>query len=207
MAFAVEELEEYATEVKETVHSNLTDEALAELVQNGNTDHFGALVDRYEKKLLRYGAKFLARGEDIEDIVQEIFMKSFQNIRSFRTSERFSPWIYRIAHNEFVNALKKQQRAPLYLFDFDTLIPHPHYEDPKETERELLEMKQMLEKGLEQLQPKYREVLILHYLEELEYKEISDVLQVPQGTVGVRIKRAKEALKKIYDEMNLSYGS
>lgn len=184
-----------------------TDEELAALVQKGDTEKFGVLVERYEQKLLRYGKKFLPRHEDIQDIVQDIFIRTFQNIQSFDTAQRFSPWIYRIAHNTFVNSLKKQARNPFVLVDFDTLLSHTVVEDPIVAEREQKEMRQMLEQGLEKLEPKYREVLILYYLEDMSYKEISDILQTPTGTVGVRIKRAKEALRSVYDTMNLHYGA
>jgi RNA polymerase sigma-70 factor (ECF subfamily) len=63
----------------------------------------------------------------------------------------------------------------------------------------------MIEKGLEEVRPAYREVLILYYLDELSYQEIADVLRVPVGTVGVRIKRAREALRKVYEELNMHY--
>ena len=63
----------------------------------------------------------------------------------------------------------------------------------------------MAEQGLEQLNPKYREVLILYYLEELSYQEISDVLQVPLATVGVRLRRAREALKAVYHRLQLDH--
>jgi RNA polymerase sigma-70 factor (ECF subfamily) len=183
-----------------------SDEQVARLVQGGDKEAFGVLVERYEEKLLRYGRKFLSTREDIEDIVQDVFMSTYQNIQSFDTSQKFSPWVYRIAHNAYVNALKKHSRNPLVLVDFDTLLSHPVYEDPAPRERESKEIKQMIDKGLESLPPKYREVLILYYLEEMPYKEIADVLEVPVGTIGIRIKRGKEALKKLYGTMNLEYG-
>ncbi|HVV38950.1 MAG TPA: RNA polymerase sigma factor [Candidatus Paceibacterota bacterium] len=184
-----------------------TDEELARRVQSGDKEVFGALMERYEQKLLRYGAKFLATHDDIVDIVQDVFIRTYQNIQSFDTSQRFSPWIYRIAHNAFVNALKRRSYNPLTLVDFDTFISHVAYEDPAPKERERKEMRAMIDKGLEELQPKYREVLILHYLEDMPYKEIADILQIPSGTVGIRIKRAKEALKGVYQKMNLDYGA
>lgn len=186
--------------------SEQSDEALAVSVQGGDTEKFGALVERYEGKLLRYGRKFLSAPQDIEDIVQDVFVSTFQNMKSFDASQKFSPWIYRIAHNAFVNALKKKSRNPLLLVDFDALIAHPVYEDPAPREREQREMKQMLETGLEQLAPRYREVLILYYLEDMAYKEIADILQVPTGTVGIRLKRAREALRGVYQKMNITYG-
>ncbi len=181
-----------------------TDEQVATRVQNADTEAYGELVNRYEAKLLRYGRKFLARDEDREDIVQDIFISAYQNIQSFDTAQRFSPWIYRIAHNAFVNEIRKNERRPILSFDFDTLIPHAAYEDPVENEREQKDMRAYLERGLSEIPAKYREVLVLHYFEDMAYKDIADILQVPQGTVGIRLKRAKEALRGHYTD---TYGA
>jgi len=156
------------------------------------------LVERYENKLLRYGRKFLSTHEDIEDIVQDVFINSYRNIQSFDPSLRFSPWIYRIAHNAFANALRKRSRNPLFFVDFDTFLAHPIYEDPEPVEKEREQLKKQLDVVLDRISPKYREVLVLHYLEDLSYKEMADILEVPTGTIGIRLKRAREALKKIY---------
>ena len=91
-----------------------TDEAIATRVQKGDSEAFGQLVERYEEKLMRYARKFLRDPDDAKDIVQEVFIKSYQNIQSFDATRRFSPWIYRIAHNEFVNAIKKRSRGPVF---------------------------------------------------------------------------------------------
>ncbi len=187
-------------------YAQLTDEELAVRVQKGDKEVFGVLMERYEAKLLRYGAKFLSRHDDIVDIVQDVFISTYQNIQNFDASQRFSPWVYRIAHNAFVNGLKKHSYNPLTLVDFDTFISHVAYEDPVPREREQQEMKKIIDKGLEGLQPKYREVIILHYLEDMPYKEIADILQIPVGTVGIRIKRAKESLKAAYEKLNMHYG-
>ena len=72
---------------------DLTDEALAALVQRNNNEAFGVLMSRYQPKLLRYGRRFLARDEHIEDAVQDIFIKTYQNIESFDATRSFSPWI------------------------------------------------------------------------------------------------------------------
>ncbi len=176
-----------------------TDEEIVEEVKKGDTDAFGSLVERYEAKLLRYGRKFLSTNEDIEDIVQDVFINAYKNIQSVDTSLKFSPWMYRIAHNAFVNALRKKSRNPLTLVDFDIFLSHPIYEDPDIVEREQEEIKKKIHKGLEKIAPKYREVLILHYLEELPYKEISEILHVPVGTIGIRLMRARKELKKIYE--------
>lgn len=180
----------------------MTDEELALAVQAGNADMFGPLVERYEEKLLRYGRKFLREPEDIQDIVQDVFLSAYQNIQSFDAAQKFSPWVYRIAHNAFVNGLRKKSRNPLVYVDFDTFLAHPAYDDPNVREREQKEIKVMIEKSLDELDYKYREVLILYYLEDMSYKDIAEVLQVPQGTVGVRLKRAKEALRQSFDKLH-----
>lgn len=182
----------------------MRDEELALLVQQGDTERFGVLVERYEAKLLRYGRKFLSRKEDIEDMVQEIFLRAYENIMGFDASQRFSPWLYRLAHNVFVNALRKESRNPLVLVDFDVFFPHPAYDDPAEKERERLEMRALIERGLERISPNYREALILYYLDEMSYREIADVLRVPSSTVGIRLKRGKEALRRAYGDLDIS---
>lgn len=181
----------------DTSKEDLSDEELAESVQKGDLDAFGLLVSRYENKILRYGRRFLFRYEEIEDLVQEVFIKVYVNIRSFDSSRKFSSWIYRIAHNEFVNAIKKKDKKFLSFFDLDTFLPHPKAKE--ETDKDVVEkdIKSILDKSLDKLKPKYREILILHYLEALSYKEIADVLRIPPSTVGVRIKRGKDAIKKI----------
>ncbi len=178
----------------------ITDEQIALLVQNGDKDKFSLLMDRYKAKLFRYGRKFLANEDNIDDVVQEVFIKAYQNIRSFDVNQKFSPWIYRIAHNTYINSIKKISRGPIYTFDFDTIVSHPVYEDPSIKEAEEVEIKKMVDTGLEKLRSNYREIVILYYIEELSYKEIADILHIPIGTVGIRLRRAKEALKKAFGE-------
>lgn len=175
----------------------MSDQQLAIAVQHGDIERFGELVSRYEEKLLRYGRKFLSGPEDIEDIVQDVFIRAYENLQSYDPDQPFSPWIYRIAHNAFVNRLRKASHSPITLPDFDTILSHSAYEDPAPRERQQKDMKQQVERGLEGIPPKYREALILYYIEELSYKEIAEVLQVPMGTVGIRLARARAALKNI----------
>ncbi len=181
-----------------------TDEEIARSVQKGKADLFAVLIGRYEPKLARYARKFMSGNEDIEDLLQEVFIKTYRNIQSFDPARKFSPWIYRIAHNEFVNTLRKKGRDPLPFFDADTIFPHPVAKENPRTDSEKKEIALLLEKCLGQLNPKYREPLVLYYMEELSYQEISDIMEIPITTVGVRIMRAKEMLKSICRNVNLN---
>ncbi len=185
--------------------SDLSDEQLVAQVQAGDKEQFGLLVGRYQARLQRYGRKFLREPELIEDAVQEVFLKAYRHLQSFNPSLKFSSWIYRIAHNVFVSTLGREARQPFRFFDFDTLLARGAGSEPETAPEHRREMKEMAEQGLEQLNPKYREVLILYYLEELSYQEISDVLQVPLATVGVRLRRAREALKAVYHRLQLDH--
>ncbi len=173
----------------------LSDEAIIERVRAGEAHVYGLIMDRYADKLVRYGRKFVVDSTAIEDAVQDVFTNAYCNINSFDTSRKFQSWIYRIAHNAFVNLLRQKKRAWLSV-EWDTLVAIPSFDTHDEDERERKEMATLIDAGLEQLDEKYREILLLHYQHSFAYKDISEVLHIPMGTVAVRMKRAKDALKK-----------
>lgn len=177
-----------------------TDEELASEVQRSNTQAFQTLMERYEPKLLRYAKKFLLGTEDAEDIIQEVFLKAYMNIQGFDTQRSFSSWIYRIAHNDFINAIKKKGREAVPFFNPDTLFPHPVAKQTADDTYKGKELKLILDECLEAIDLKYREPLILYFFEEKDYQEISDIMHIPISTVGVRLRRGKELLKKAYKQ-------
>ncbi len=166
-------------------------------VQKGDIDAFGELVERYEARMMRYAGKFLLSGEDAKDLAQEIFIKAYINIQSFDIDRKFSSWLYRIAHNEFINAIKKRSRMPALSFDFDAIFPHPVAKETADDETNRRNLKEMLDKHIGKLNVKYREPLVLYYFEDMSYQDISEVLSIPVSTVGVRINRGKNLLKNI----------
>jgi RNA polymerase sigma-70 factor (ECF subfamily) len=182
---------------------NTRDEQLATEVQRGDIEAFGELVARYEAKLLRYGRRFLSNREDIADLVQNTFLKAFENIKSYDAERPFSPWIYRIAHNEFVGSLGSVRHALELLVDWDVYLNHPTA--PEKADRDALdrELRAGMETCLGKLDAKYREPLILFYDQELSYKSIAEILHIPVATVGVRISRARVALRAMC-QTNLS---
>ncbi|PIS34875.1 MAG: hypothetical protein COT37_00350 [Parcubacteria group bacterium CG08_land_8_20_14_0_20_43_9] len=178
-----------------------SDEEIVRLVQSGQTNFFSVLIERYEEKIRRYARKFLSNREDTDDIIQGVFIKAYVNVRSFDTKRKFSSWLYRIAHNELVNHLRK--RRFFSSFDFDAFFPHSVRLHDNETEKEISqkEIQATIDNCLDKLEPKYREPIILYYLEELSYREIANILRLPLSTVGVRLNRGKEKLKSIYNRI------
>ena len=186
--------------------SLLKDEDIARQVQFGQIDSFNILINRYEKRMKNYARNFLSDREDVNDVLQEIFLKAYKNIKSFDADRKFSSWLYRIAHNEFVNVLKKRNKKTLPLFDLDVFFPQ-YAKDGKDLTEEIdqKKMQEIIGKFTNKLEQKYREPIILYYFEDLSYKEISDVMQIPVSTVGIRIKRAKEVLKLVCQKEGIIY--
>ena len=186
--------------MSETLERN--DEEVAMQVQKGDIESFRILVERYEPKMTRYAKRFFFDGDEGKDLVQDVFIKAYVNIKSFDATRRFSPWIYRIAHNEFVNNIKRRQkdRDNVSVFDFDVLFPHLVAKETADDGFNKTELRQMLDKSLNKLNEKYKEPLVLYYFEDMDYREIADILHIPISTVGVRLQRGRAMLKKIVKE-------
>jgi len=179
-----------------------TDEELV-VMSRVQREFFGMLIERYEQKLARYIARLGIRdSEDIQDVLQEIFIKVYRNLNEFDTSLAFSSWIYRIAHNETVSWHRKHRVRPegnLVSNSEDVLLLLAS-EDWKDEDRFDADISgEVLSDAIEVLDEKYRDVIVLRFFEQKEYDEISDILKIPVGTVGTLIHRAKKQLEKLID--------
>ncbi len=173
-------------------------------------DCFGELVDRYEAKLFRYLKRLASlEKEAVEDILQESFIKVYCNLNDYNPKYTFSAWIYRITHNEAINYLRKNKKQvilPLETDDKETasLIDALQSEVNVAEDVSNKDFIEKIRQVINMLPEKYREVLVLRYMEDLEYQEISDILRIPMGTVATTINRAKEKFKKIALKMHLN---
>ncbi len=176
---------------------------IVELVRSGQSETYGVLVFRYQKRLVLYVHHLIGANEEAEDIVQNVFVKAYQNLNSFDTSRKFSSWIYRIAHNEAVNYLKKRSRRRLVSWE-DVTTSKDKLETAgteKSPEEDWLSQELELEvrTAIDKLPVKYRQVLTLRYYLDKSYKEISIIIEKPQNTVGTLLNRAKKRLLKIIE--------
>ncbi|HSV95265.1 MAG TPA: sigma-70 family RNA polymerase sigma factor [Spirochaetia bacterium] len=172
--------------------TNLTDEKVVELVRKDNKEYYAELMERYQIKLLRYAGNILRDEHNAADVVQNAFIKAYVNLNGFNVNKKFSSWIYRIVHNEAMNeVLKNRKQIPIGEdVEFDSGV---------DIEEDFIK-KEMMENThscLNKMPGIYREPLVLYYLEEKNYTEISDILRLPVGTVGTRINRAKILMKSI----------
>lgn len=175
-----------------------------------NQQFFEQLVSRYEQKLARYVRRLSGLdNESIEDILQETFIKTYVNLNDYDSSYTFSSWVYRITHNETVNYLRKNKKivvVPLETEDEDSknLIEVLKSEIDVAEDVSRKDMIERIRAAIGLLPEKYREILILRYMEDLDYQDISDVLRMPMGTVATTINRAKEKFKQIAEKMHLN---
>lgn len=179
-----------------------TDEQLAlECLKDKNK--FATLVERYEQRLLRYIKRLTGHLNDqAEDILQEVFIKIYRNLNNFDPSLKFSSWAYRITHNESINHIrKKKDTAPLETDDTETANLINILESDTDVQEEVTqkELAEKIRKIIYKLPKKYKDVIILYYLEDKDYQEISDILKKPKATVGTLLSRAKAKFKQLYE--------
>lgn len=178
--------------------TELSDEQLVERVRSQDKEMYRYIVERYQEPLLRYSFSMVRDGAGSADVTQSTFIKVYVNLNGFNTKRKFSSWLYRIAHNEAINYIKKHAKELHPDAEwFDSLV------DSKTNLEELADKnasKQLLGKSIESLDIKYREPLLLHYFSGKSYEEISDVLRLPTSSVGTRIRRAKAQLKVVLEK-------
>lgn len=178
----------------------LTDEQIIDVILKGDKELYREIIRRYEKKLSHYLLKFVSDRDDIEDVLQVIFIKVYKNLYGFDISKKFSSWIYRIAHNEAVNHLKRKRGARISLDDVEYKLIDEKADIRGQADQMFL--KEDVEKVLNEMNSKYKEPLILFYFENMSYDEISDILRIPKNTVGTLIMRGKMSIKSQLEEIS-----
>ena len=183
-----------------------TDEAIVARVTGGDSDAYAKLLARYETKLLRYVTYLIRNEVAAQDVVQDTFIKAYKNLHGYNPKYKFSSWLYRIAHNEAMNAVKKSDvrfAADEDIADMPNVGYDPHFDEQLDAEM----TKAQVHACLAKLAPKYREVVQLTYFEHMQYDEVSDVLHIPTSTVGVWLMRARLQLREICKHMRSQQGA
>ncbi|MCB9907902.1 MAG: sigma-70 family RNA polymerase sigma factor [Planctomycetes bacterium] len=179
-----------------------TDEQLVLETLDGSREAFQVLVERHQSRLFGLARHYLRNSSEVEDLVQDTFLKAFSRLETFQSQSSFFTWLYRIGKNTILDHLKRKGRSPvLAMEDPEEVsggaregrsgrVPSP---DSKLLTREVVEVTRAV---LEELPDIFRDVLILRELEGLSYQEISETLDVSIGTVESRIFRARAKFKE-----------
>lgn len=166
-------------------------------------DYFLCLIKRYETQLFSYVRRISnLREDEIEDILQDVFIKVYKNINSFDRGLKFSSWIYRITHNQVISNFRKIKARPQAIWDEnENILNNIASEFSIEKDVDMALLQKNINSILNKMDEKYREVLVLKFLEEKNYKEISDILKKPMGTIATLLNRAKKQFLKILGEL------
>ena len=183
-----------------------SDEELIAFFQKEDIDAFNEIVDRYKDKLVNFIFRYTGSKEESEDIAQETFIKLYLNKKLYRDIAKFSTWFYTIALNITRTYKKKESKIstisisdydPEHDKDFDirSTVRNPEEEAGSVVESDYIQ------KAIDSLEENFRAIIVLRDIEELEYEEISEILNIPLGTVKSRINRAREKLKDLLKDI------
>ena len=184
--------------------NNLPDQLLVESILRGNTNAFSEIVRNTRGLVTQIICRMMNSVEDRKDISQDIYLKAFNSLRSFRFQSKLSTWIGQIAYNTCLNYLEKKKLIlPGKFFDEDDQESQEvsyDFSSSATSETEVLifrkEMGSIIQSSIESLTPVYRTMIMLYHREELSYHEIGQIMKLPEGTVKSYLFRARKALKE-----------
>ncbi|MBQ8992685.1 MAG: sigma-70 family RNA polymerase sigma factor [Turicibacter sp.] len=159
------------------------------------------LIEQYGQEVYKIAYFYMKETQLAEDVFQEVFYKVIKNYHKFNHQSSEKTWLIRITINTCKDMLRTSWIKRVKTFgvwqDSEHEYEKPYDIEKKETNKELYEL-------IQQLPQKYKEILLLFYYKDLTYEEISEILQIPEGTVRSRLSRAREKLKKMMNERGVS---
>lgn len=189
---------------------DMSDRDLMRLVVRGDQDAFDLIYVRYKPRLKKFIRNFITDEEAAEDLLQEVFLKVYQNSERYRPSYRFSGWIYRIATNICLNELRRRrthkvislnQEVKVAVTDSENeavelheLIPDSYFLGPSEAVESSETREQILD-ALSSLSSVHRQVITMHLWEDMKYEQIAEILNCSVGTVKSRVFYGLKALR------------
>lgn len=169
--------------------SEKTDIELVNLTIEGDINAFEHIIDKYQKKIFNLSIRMLNDYEDAKDVTQTVFIKAYEKLKLYDPRYKFFSWLYKMAVNESLNMIKAKKRIS-NLGRANVLR--------SSTIEEIFEQKEInmhIQSALQNLKPEYRTVIILKHINGLSYKEMSEILDIPEKTVKSRLFSARQLLK------------
>ncbi len=178
----------------------VSDEKLIARFQQGDVQAFDTLVRRYKDQLLNYVYRFVGNRVEAEDVVQETFLRVYKNKHYYKEIAKFSTWVYTIAGNLAKTELRKRKRRKLFSVsnfvneDRDYDIPDGERSPEQEVDGAIQD--EIIQKAIDKLPAKFKEVILLRDVQGFAYEEIGEILNIPLGTVKSRVNRGRLKLQE-----------
>ncbi|QOD59356.1 sigma-70 family RNA polymerase sigma factor [Polaribacter haliotis] len=186
-----------------TLTARITDEELVfEIVRTNNTELFATLYDRFSTVVYNKCYSFSKNRQEAEDLMQDVFVRLFVKLRTFKGNSKFSTWLYSFTYNFCVNYVqrdqhKKRERVTVVT---DQIKEESSFEEIEDNSLFELKSKKLV-KVLALIEPSDKMILLMKYQDEKSIKEIKDILNIGESAVKMRIKRAKQKVIKLYEEL------
>ena len=169
-------------------------------LRQGDVVVLEALVEQYQYRIVRYLVSLLGRRDGVDDFVQETWLRVLERGRSYDGQSRFEPWLFRVARNIALDAMRKRPTFSLDSIEGDGVRPPPASGEPSPyTLAARTQDAERLADSLQTLEPVYREALVLRFQEDLSLQEISVIVGAPVSTVASRIYRGLATLRPQFE--------
>jgi RNA polymerase sigma-70 factor (ECF subfamily) len=184
-------------------YKDLSDEDLVKaIVKKNDTLLFEILYDRYDKLVYNKCRGFSRHDDEAEDLTQDIFLKLFVKLKTFKGKSKFSTWLYSFTYNHCVNYVNRSTAKKIEKQSVDTdNLKDEHYGSQEQDDADIQNLKvEKLKEALEKISPEEKMILLLKYQDSLSIKDLCGVLDIGESAVKMRLKRAKEKLVNVYNE-------
>ena len=161
-------------------------------ILDGDTSGYAVMVDRYKDLAFTLAFRILGRREDAEEVVQNAFVKAFQNLSSFRQKAKFSTWLYRIIYNTAIS--KHRQRKPGWQSIEEITVPDNAAEFMAEEEED---RHKILDNAMQQLPKEDRILLTLYYVDESSVDDLHSIVGISRANVKIKLFRARKRLQEL----------
>ncbi len=201
-------MEQQTVEYAQVMRLTRSDRALVDRCRDRDGAAFNEVVDRYKTKIYNYLLRMMGNASDAEDLTQEVFVRLYTSLDSFRSQASLNTWLFRIAGNLCIDHFRRAKKHRAIAYSLDEPLERDHPEGGGQTHEvadttyephrvaEHAETAQQIQRALGELPEKLRAVLILHDIEGMPYEEISQVVGCPLGTVKSRLFNARLQLRQ-----------
>lgn len=162
---------------------------------DGDSRAFNDLMNKYQRQVFSLIFRLVKRPADAEDILQDTFIKAYRSLSAYDARYSLLTWLFKIAHNTSIDFLRANKDETVTIHDEENPIELEDTSPSLEEKMEQLSGKELIKRMVDSVPAPYREVLILRHQQELSYEEIAEAIQIPMGTVKVRLFRGREILK------------
>ncbi|NNF04273.1 MAG: sigma-70 family RNA polymerase sigma factor [Rhodothermales bacterium] len=186
--------------------SSEQDRALVKEALSGSQAAYNQLVDKYQGALSRHVGRMIRKQSEVDDLVQECFIKAFSALNSYSSDYAFSTWLYKIATNHTIDYLRKKKLKTMSIDnpiktrdgEVEYELPDTSYRPDRHIQED--QRRELIQEAIDDLPPKYHKVIVMRHQQEKSYDEIARELDLPLGTVKAHIFRARALLYKYLRE-------